>query len=174
MTDNIILVGPMGAGKTTVGRQLASRLDFQFVDTDHLIEEKSGADIPWIFDVEGEAGFRSRETAALESLRGGHRRIIATGGGIVVTPHNHPLIKQLGQVIYLSASIDQLWSRTCKDKKRPLLQVDDPKTRIVELVEERDPLYRSLADYVIETDGRSSRWVVQHICRWFDSKKFPA
>lgn len=167
MTGNIILVGPMGAGKTTVGRQLASRLSLHFVDTDHLIEEKSGADIPWIFDVEGEAGFRSRETAVLESLSGVTGQVIATGGGIVVTPANHPLLKSLGRVVYLSASIEQLWERTCKDKKRPLLQVEDPKARIIDLVSKRDPLYRSLADHVVKTDGHGSRWVVQHIVKWF-------
>jgi len=111
----------MGAGKSTVGKQLASRLSYSFVDTDHLIEEKSGADIPWIFDVEGEAGFRLRETSALEELSATHNHVIATGGGIVVTQENHSLITALGTVIYLTASINQLLNRTSKDKKRPLL-----------------------------------------------------
>lgn len=159
----------MGAGKTTVGKQLSLRLAFEFVDTDHLIEEKSGADIPWIFDVEGEAGFRLRETAALDSLSGMSKLVIATGGGIVITPDNHERLRRLGTIIYLSATIDQLWSRTCKDKKRPLLQVADPKARIVELVSQRDPLYRGLANYVIETDGKTSKWVVQHITHWYES-----
>lgn len=157
----------MGAGKTTVGKQLASRLSYEFLDTDHLIEARTGADIPWIFDVEGEAGFRARETAALESLAHSTGQVIATGGGIVVTPENHQRIAQLGLVVYLLASVDQLWARTCKDKKRPLLQVADPRAKIIELVNQRDPHYRKLANLIVETDGRSSKWVVQHIVQWF-------
>jgi len=153
----------MGAGKSTVGRYLSSRLAYSFVDTDHLIEERAGADIPWIFDVEGEAGFRARETATLESLQGLSSHVIATGGGIVITPANHGKLKSLGTVIYLTASVEQLLSRTGKDKKRPLLQVANPRARIEELLSQRDPLYRKLADHVLQTDGRSSKWVVQHI-----------
>ncbi len=161
---NVVLVGPMGAGKSTVGKQLAVRLSYQFVDTDQLIEEKSGADIPWIFDVEGESGFRVRETSALDSLFDVSACVVATGGGIVVTPENHSRLSSLGLVVYLTASISQLLNRTSKDKKRPLLQVSDPEARITELFESRDPLYRKLADVVLETDGRSSKWVVQEIC----------
>lgn len=153
----------MGAGKSTVGRQLAARLHYDFVDTDHLIEARSGANIPWIFDVEGEAGFRQRETVVLDSLQGLSKHVIATGGGIVVTPENHCRIKALGTVIYLTASIEQLFARTSKDKKRPLLQVADPRAKIVELMEERDPLYENVADHTLRTDGRSSRWVVQQL-----------
>ena len=123
----------------------------------------AGADIPWIFDVEGEAGFRARETAILEYLQGVESHVIATGGGIVVRAENHQKLKALGKVVYLTASIEQLLARTAKDKKRPLLQVADPRSRIEELLHQRDPLYRSLADYVLQTDGRSSKWVVQQI-----------
>ena len=171
MTENLLLVGPMGAGKSTVGRYLASRLSYTFVDTDHLIEERAGADIPWIFDVEGEAGFRARETATLDSLLGVERHVIATGGGIVIRPENHAKLKALGKVIYLTASVDQLLSRTAKHKKRPLLQVADPRSRIEELLQQRDPLYRQLADYVLQTDGRSSKWVVQHVVLWLDTQQ---
>lgn len=170
MIENIVLVGPMGAGKSTVGRQLASRLSFQFVDTDHIIEEKSGADIPWIFDVEGEAGFRLRETSTLDGLMQVSRHVIATGGGIVVTPENHPRLSRLGLVVYLTASVNQLLNRTKKDKKRPLLQVANPRARMLELLESRDPLYRSLADVVLVTDGRSSKWVVQQICQLLEGR----
>lgn len=163
MQRNIVLVGPMGAGKSTVGRQLASRLSFTFLDTDHVIEQRTGADIPWIFDVEGEQGFRTRETAVLEDslpLRG---HVIATGGGIVERPHNLALLRKLGEVFYLTASIEQLYARTFKDKKRPLLQVANPKQKICELFERRDPLYRTVADHTLDTDGKNSFWVVQRI-----------
>lgn len=158
----------MGAGKSTVGRMLSSRLGFTFVDTDHLIEERTGADIPWIFDVEGEEGFRTRETAILDSLSGLSEHVIATGGGIVVRPENHQRLKSLGTVVYLTASTEQLVNRTSKDRKRPLLQVANPRAKIIELLTQRDPLYRSIADYVLETDGRNSRWVVNHLCHWLE------
>lgn len=162
----------MGAGKSTVGKLLAARLNYSYVDTDHLIEERTGADIPWIFDVEGEAGFRLRETAILESLLGDGQRVIATGGGIVVRPGNLPLLQALGTVFYLTASIDQLFSRTSKDKKRPLLQVDNPRERIIQLLEIRDPLYRQVARHVVDTDGRSSKWVAQFIAeRYVDDRQ---
>lgn len=159
----------MGAGKSTVGRMLAARLGFVFVDTDHLIEERSGADIPWIFDVEGEAGFRTRETAILDSLFGVTSHVIATGGGIVMREENHPRLRALGQVVYLTASIEQLVARTSKDRKRPLLQVPNPRAKIIELLELRDPLYREVANYVLQTDGRNSKWVVSHLCHWLES-----
>lgn len=161
--DNLILIGPMGAGKSTVGRQLASRLSFEFVDTDQLIERRAGADIPWIFDVEGEDGFRARETAVLLGMTQLTRHVIATGGGIIEREVNLPVLQQLGTVIYLTASLEQLYARTCKDKKRPLLQVDDPKGRIASLFARRDPIYRKIADWVLETDGRGSQWVVNRI-----------
>lgn len=153
----------MGAGKSTVGRQLASRLAFAFVDTDHMIEARTGADIPWIFDVEGEAGFRQRESAVLQDLLGVEQHVIATGGGIIEREANHALLKQLGRVVYLTASLEQLFSRTAKDKKRPLLQVADPKAKIEALLARRDPLYRGVADCVLDTDGKSSQWVVNRI-----------
>lgn len=159
----------MGAGKSTVGRMLSARLGFSFVDTDHLIEERSGADIPWIFDVEGEEGFRARETAILDSLQGASQHVIATGGGIVMRPENHQRLRDLGSVVYLTASIEQLVARTSKDRKRPLLQVPDPKAKIIELLKLRDPIYRQVADYILETDGRNSKWVVNHLCHWLES-----
>lgn len=153
----------MGVGKSTVGRLLSSRLDFVFIDTDTFIEERCGANIPWIFDVEGESGFRQREYQALVDLQGRGSTIVATGGGIVVTPQNLPLLKQLGTVFYLTASVDQLVSRTSRDKKRPLLQVENPRKRIEELIAVRDPLYRSVADHVITTDARGTKGVVSQI-----------
>ena len=161
--NNIILIGPMGAGKSTIGRHLSSRLALNFLDTDHVIEERTGADIPWIFDVEGEDGFRTRESAVLAELLDAKDAVIATGGGIVVKESNRQLLSSASNVIYLTASIDQLVNRTYKDKKRPLLQVDDPKTKIIELFEARDPLYREVADHILVTDGYSVKSAVQKI-----------
>lgn len=163
MIDNVVLVGPMGAGKSTIGRLLATRLSFDFFDTDSVIEERTGADIPWIFDVEGEEGFRARETAVLAELVSEKASVIATGGGIVMRDENRELLRNAQAVVYLTASIDQLVERTCKDKKRPLLQVEDPRAKIIELINRRDPLYKEVSGYVVETDGRSPKFVVQHI-----------
>ncbi len=159
----IALVGPMGAGKSTIGRLLANILRAPFWDSDHVIEEKTGADIPWIFDVEGEEGFRDRETAALESLLSEEAFVLATGGGIVLREKNRHLLKHADAVIYLKADTERLVQRTMKDKKRPLLQVDDPRTKIVELLAERDPLYREVATHVIVTDSRSPKVIAQQI-----------
>ena len=158
----------MGGGKSTVGRLLSNRLGFTFLDTDSLVEERSGANIPWIFDVEGESGFRQRETSVLEELKSVQRHIIATGGGIVTQPQNIPLLKDLGTVFFLTASIDQLVLRTARDKKRPLLQVDNPRKKIQELVALREPLYRQAADYVVTTDTRGTKNVVAQILTILD------
>lgn len=163
MPGNVILVGPMGAGKSTIGKSLAARLNYRFCDSDAVIESRTGADIPWIFDVEGEEGFRTRETTVLRDLVGGSDQVIATGGGIVIKPENRELLASGGTVIYLTASLDQLVQRTSKDRKRPLLQVADPRERLRQIVEERDPLYRSVADHTVVTDGRGPKSVVQEL-----------
>lgn len=161
--SKIALVGPMGAGKSTIGRLLAGILRAPFYDSDHVIEEKTGADIPWIFDVEGEEGFRDRETAALVSLLEIDVLVLATGGGIVLREKNRQLLKGADAVIYLKADTERLVQRTMKDKNRPLLQVDDPRKKIVELLEERDPLYREVATHVILTDSRSPKMIAQQV-----------
>jgi len=155
----------MGAGKSTIGRLLASQLGLPFLDSDRVIEERTGADIPWIFDVEGEEGFRQRESVVLNDLLGAREpAVLATGGGIVLKEINRQRLQlAAGKVFYLSASIDQLLERTSKDKKRPLLQVDDPEAKIRELLEQRDPLYTEVSDYVVKTDRRSPKTVVQEI-----------
>jgi len=154
----------MGAGKSTIGRLLASQLGLPFLDSDRVIEERTGADIPWIFDVEGEEGFRQRESAVLGDLLGAEAVVLATGGGIVLKDINRQRMQLAdGVVFYLSASIEQLLERTSKDKKRPLLQVDDPEMKIRELLKQRDPLYVEVSDYVIKTDRRSPKAVVQEI-----------
>lgn len=153
----------MGAGKSTIGRMLASKLGFDFVDTDQVIEQRTGANIPWIFDVEGEAGFRDREQAVLAELVLLDKTVVATGGGIVEREDNRKLLQSLNKVIYLTASIDQLFARTSKDKKRPLLQVPDPKAKIIELLARRDPLYRTVASMTLVSDGLSPKIVAQKI-----------
>jgi len=160
---NIYLVGPMGAGKSTIGRVLAAELHLSFRDSDKVIEDRTGADIPWIFDMEGEEGFRDRESAVLDELSKGQDVVIATGGGIILRSQNREIMKLSGYVCYLTASIEQLVERTARDKKRPLLQVENPRQKIIDLVALRDPLYREAADFVINTDRRSPKVVAQEI-----------
>lgn len=149
----IYLVGPMGAGKTTIGKLLAKAFGRPFVDCDWHIAEQTGADIPWIFDKEGEAGFRERETKALQELTCLPKIIMATGGGVVGLPENRALLKK-GLVIYLNASVEVQIARTKKDKNRPLLQSGNPKAVLERLYEKRDPLYHEVATLVVPT-GRS-------------------
>lgn len=160
---NVFLVGPMGAGKSTIGRLLAAELNLSFRDSDRVIEERTGADIPWIFDMEGEEGFRERETAVLLELTNERDAVIATGGGIVLRAQNREMMKASGFVCYLTASIEQLVERTARDKKRPLLQVENPRQKIIDLLALRDPLYHDAADFVVNTDRRSPKAVAQEI-----------
>ncbi len=154
----------MGAGKSTIGRLLASYLGLPFKDSDTVVEEKSGADIPWIFDVEGESGFRDRESAVLEELMAKPALVLATGGGIVIREENRQLLNQSADaVIYLKAEPEYLAQRTAKDKKRPLLQVDDPYQKSLSLLEQREPLYQSVATHVVTTDTRSPKVIAQEI-----------
>lgn len=164
-TSSIILIGPMGAGKSTIGRSLAAKIGFDFLDTDLVIEEKTGADIAWIFDVEGESGFRDRESQILRELAAAKRRVLATGGGIIVREENRDFLKDQEVVVYLKASIAQLIARTSKDKKRPLLQVENPVEKIKSLVAEREPFYQEVATHTVETDGHSPRATVQNIIK---------
>lgn len=161
--SNVFLVGPMGAGKSTIGRLLAAELNLRFRDSDRVIEERTGADIPWIFDMEGEEGFRERETAVLSELASEKEAVIATGGGIVLRAQNREIMKSSGYVCYLTASIEQLVERTARDKKRPLLQVENPRQKIIDLLALRDPLYQDSADFIVNTDRRSPKAVAQEI-----------
>lgn len=163
MPNNVFLVGPMGAGKSTIGRFLAAELKLPFYDSDRVIEQRTGADIPWIFDVEGESGFRDRESAVLAELAEEPGAVIATGGGIVLRPINGEVMQRSGRVCYLTASIERLIERTAKDKKRPLLQVDNPRQKIIDLLEQRDPLYRAIADWIVTTDRRPPKVVARDI-----------
>ncbi|MGQ9425031.1 shikimate kinase AroK [Gilvimarinus sp. F26214L] len=161
----VVLVGPMGAGKSTIGRLLAHLLAFRFQDTDQTIEKRTGADISWIFDVEGEEGFRVREAAVLREALEQDQLVLATGGGVVTRDENRAMLKKHGPVVYLTADIEQLVERTAKDKKRPLLQVDNPREKIVELFNQRDPLYREVATITVRTDRRAPKLVAEEIAR---------
>lgn len=152
---NVYLVGLMGAGKTSVGRALARRLHKTFYDTDHEIERSTGVKIPLIFEIEGEAGFRARETRALTELVRRQDIVVATGGGIVLSEQNRRLLTGHGTVVYLRAAPRDLWLRTRHDRNRPLLQTADPLSKLQELFEERDPLYREVADLVVDTGSQT-------------------
>lgn len=173
MLQKVVLVGPMGAGKTTIGRLLASQLSLPFRDSDHIIEQKCGADIPWIFDVEGEQGFRDRESATLQEIMLEPSFVLSTGGGIVLKEENRELIGSADAVIYLTADPEHLVNRTARDKKRPLLQVDNPREKTLELIKERDPLYRMVATHVVFTGTKSAKLLVQHIIALISSSVFP-
>ncbi|MFW9604983.1 MAG: shikimate kinase AroK [Pseudomonas sp.] len=160
---NLILVGPMGAGKSTIGRLLAKELQLPFKDSDKEIEERTGANIPWIFDVEGEAGFREREQSALAELCQEEGLVLATGGGAVLREENRRALREGGCVIYLHASVEQQLERTSRDRNRPLLQTENPGDVLRKLFTLRDPLYRDVADLIIETDQRPPRMVMQEI-----------
>ena len=161
----LFLIGPMGAGKSTLGRRLARALKLEFVDADQEIERRTGASIPLIFDVEGEAGFRRREKRLIEELTAREGIVLATGGGAVLDPDNRRLLAARGTVIYLKASIDQLLERTARDRHRPLLQTEDRRGRMEALMRQRGPLYEAVADLVVETTGRTARQVEREILR---------
>ena len=162
-SGNIFLFGPMGVGKTTVGRALAEYLGIDFYDSDQEIEVSTGADIPWIFDVEGESGFRSREIRMIDQLSKKKIIVLATGGGAVLSRDNRQRLKKRGVVVYLCASIKQQVMRTSRDKNRPLLQTSSLEKRIRELMEIRDPLYREVADIVVDTKRSNPKAVSRDI-----------
>ncbi len=163
--SRVFLVGPMGAGKSTIGRALAQQLKLAFVDSDAEIEARTGADIPWIFDVEGEEGFREREAQIIDELTERNGIVLATGGGAVLRPENRRVLGARGFVVYLHTSVEQQVSRTQNDRRRPLLQNDDPEATLRELMAVRDPLYREIADYIAETDSRTARGLAEHIAQ---------
>ena len=159
----MILVGPMGAGKSTIGRQLAGILNYDFYDSDHEIEARTGADIPWIFDVEGEEGFRKREAAMIDELTQLDGIVLATGGGAVIREENRHNLNARGVVVYLKTSVEQQLERTARDRNRPLLQTDEPRKVLTELMRVRDPLYEEVADIVVNTGDGGVREVAQRI-----------
>jgi 3-dehydroquinate synthase len=161
--NNIFLVGLMGAGKTTIGRQLARRLNMHFIDSDHEIEARTGASVPWIFEIEGEASFRRREAEMIRELSAQRGIVLATGGGAVLNPDSRALLAARGTVIYLRASVGSILQRTAHDKNRPLLQTADPRQKLEDLTAEREPLYREIADLVIDTGRPNVQSMVQTI-----------
>ena len=161
--QNVFLVGLMGAGKTTIGRILARKLGLRFIDSDHEIEARTGASIPWIFEIEGEPSFRRREAEVIRELTGQDGLVLATGGGAILNADNRVFLKQRGTVIYLRATVHSILQRTAHDKNRPLLQTADPRKKLEELMAVRDPLYMEIADVVIDTGRPNVQSMVQTI-----------
>ncbi len=162
-TTNIFLIGPMGVGKSTIGRQLAEMLRLDFADSDHVIQERTGVDIPTIFDFEGEEGFRRREKAVIDELSRRSGLVLATGGGVVLDPDNRRVLAATGLVVYLYCSPEQQCRRTERGRSRPLLQTEDPLAMLQELQRQRDPLYRQIADLRVSTENRSAVTVAKDI-----------
>ncbi|MGI9281172.1 MAG: shikimate kinase AroK [Endozoicomonas sp.] len=162
---NIFLVGPMGAGKSTIGRMLAKELGLPFYDSDHEVEIRTGADIPWIFDVEGEEGFRQREIQVIHDLCTERGIILATGGGAVMRLENRQQLGTNGFVVFLKASVAAQLARTEKDKKRPLLQRPDREEVLTRLLSDRAPLYTSIADIELDTEQLSPKALINEIIR---------
>lgn len=160
----------MGAGKSTIGRQLAESLSYSFKDSDQEIQRRTGVDIPTIFEFEGEQGFRSRERQVLEEMIQEERIVLATGGGAVLMPENRQDLAARGVVVYLHCSPEQQYARTARDRSRPLLETDDPLERLRELMAERDPLYRQVADLVVSTEKRGTASVVKEIRRRLEAE----
>jgi shikimate kinase len=165
LPGNIYLVGLMGAGKTSVGRLLAKRLHKRFVDSDHEIEHRTGVRIPVIFEIEGEAGFRKRESSVVEELVHTSEIVLATGGGVVLDPGNRRLLRSTGTVVYLRAAPTELWLRTRHDRNRPLLHTADPLAKLEELSRVRDPLYRESAHLIVDTGNQAIRTLVNRLER---------
>lgn len=160
-TKNVYLVGLMGSGKTTIGRSLAKRLGFEFVDSDREIEARTGVSIPTIFEIEGEDGFRKREAQVIAEVSRQSGMVVATGGGAVLRPENRENLRSHGFVVYLNVPPQTLWERTRHDRNRPLLQVADPLLKLKELFDQRDALYREVADLIVDGSRINAQAVLQ-------------
>jgi shikimate kinase len=168
-SGNLILVGMMGSGKTTIGRTLAKHLGKTFVDSDEEIQHRTGVTIPHIFDVEGEAGFRLRETAAIRELVVRDNMVLATGGGAILAEQNRIMLSENGIVVYLKTNVHDLWQRTRHDRNRPLLQTADPRAKLAELFDQRDPLYQQAADIVVQSGKQSVQALMLHLVDEIDA-----
>jgi shikimate kinase len=160
---NIFLVGMMGSGKSTLGRSLAQRLHLPFADTDRVLVERTGVPVATIFEIEGEAGFRRRESAVIAELALGHDQVVATGGGAVLCAGNRAVMRAGGTVVYLRARLEHLWERTRHDSSRPLLATPDPRGTLAQLLEARDPLYREVAHVIVDTGTQSATTLVSRV-----------
>ncbi|SRR5690554_743293 len=161
---NIFLVGPMGAGKSTIGRQLARQLHLEFFDSDQEIERRTGADIAWVFELEGEEGFRMREEKVIEELTENTGIVLATGGGSIMSKESRNRLSARGVVVYLQTTIEKQLDRTQRDKRRPLIaNADDPRAVLEQLAEIRNPLYEEIADIIIRTDDQTTKVVIDQI-----------
>lgn len=158
----------MGAGKTTVGKQLANKLKLPFVDTDHLLEERTGVSISRIFEIEGEQGFREREKNLFLEINEGNQSVISTGGGLVLNPENREAMRNKGEVVYLKADLKILWRRLRNCKTRPLLQTENPKQSIQNLLDQRDPIYSEMANHVFQVNSDSANHTAQKIYRFLN------
>jgi shikimate kinase len=167
---NVFLIGPMGSGKTAVGRALAKALDLEFVDSDAEIEHRTGVDIAFIFEKEGEAGFRQRERDVIADLTLRDGIVLATGGGAIVEPDNRCNLAARGCVVYLETSVAQQLERTRHGKHRPLLVTEDPRTKLEDLLRVREPLYREIADIVVRTDGRRVQLLTDEVMRLLERR----
>ena len=163
ISGNLFLVGLMGAGKTTVGKLLAKHVGKLFIDSDHEIERRTGVKVHLIFELEGEAGFRARETAVIDELTQQENIVLATGGGAILYAENREALHNRGTVIYLRANVEDLWRRTRHDKNRPLLQTENPRARLQQLLSQRDPLYRETAHVVIDTGEQNVQKLVRQL-----------
>ncbi len=166
--NNIFLIGPMGAGKTSVGRYLAQHLDMHFYDSDQEIEKKTGVSLTWVYDIEGMEGFRQREMRAIDELSRLNNIVLSTGGGCVETPEVRNFLRQRGIVIYMEVSLNTQLNRLKRDKKRPLLQGENPKEVLIAMWREREPIYEDIADFTVITDERSVRDVCNDILSWLE------
>ncbi|MDO6460550.1 shikimate kinase AroK [Granulosicoccaceae sp. 1_MG-2023] len=169
--ENIFLIGPMGAGKTTVGRALAKRLKREFFDSDKEIERQCGVNIPTIFDIEGEEGFRLREAKMIDELSARDGIVLATGGGAPMREENRKKLAERGIVIYLSVTLQEQFNRISHDKNRPLLKTDDPRGTLRRLMKERAPVYETLASIKINSTGRNMRYVIERILRFLRQRE---
>jgi shikimate kinase len=166
---NVFLIGPMGAGKSTIGREIADRLHLDFFDSDQEIERRTGADIAWVFDLEGEEGFRKREETVIEDLSEKQGIVLATGGGSVISTNVRNHLSARGIVVYLETTIDKQVARTQRDRRRPLLQTsEEPRTVLENLAVERNPFYEDIADIIVQTDDQSAKVVAHKIIERLD------
>lgn len=170
---NIFLVGMMGAGKTTLGKALAHRMGHEFIDTDRILVERTGVPVATIFEIEGEVGFRKRESAVLAEIAGREGYVVATGGGVVLDEENRRVMRGSGTVVYLRARLENLWERTRHDTTRPLLSTADPRGTLQALLEEREPLYRDAAHVIVDTGSQSSSTLVTRVLSALRERESP-